>query len=291
MLTGSLVALITPMSDDGNVDYDALAHLIDWQIAEGSDGIVSVGTTGESATLSMEEHIQVIEFTVKHTAGRLPVVAGTGANNTAEAVMLSRRAAEIGADYALSVVPYYNKPSQEGIYRHFKTIAESADIPMIVYNVPGRTVADMHNDTVLRLSEVDNIVGVKDATGNIARACDLFKRLPEGFAVYSGDDPTALAFLLCGGSGVITVSGNIAPKLFAQMCRHALAGEIAQARRCNDLLQDLHKDLFCEPSPAPAKWALQQMGHCGAFARLPIVGLSEKGQQTVRRAMQAAGII
>ncbi|MBR6027253.1 MAG: 4-hydroxy-tetrahydrodipicolinate synthase [Neisseriaceae bacterium] len=291
MLTGSLVALITPMFDDGRVDYETLKHLIDWHIAEGTDAIVSVGTTGESATLTMEEHFKVIETTVQHVNGRVPVIAGTGANNTEEAVHLSRHAASVGADYALSVVPYYNKPSQEGIYRHFCTIAESADIPMILYNVPGRTVADMSNDTVVRLSTIERIVGVKDATGNIARACDLFKRLPENFAVYSGDDSTAMAFLLCGGHGVITVCGNVAPKMFSQMCRHAINGEIKEARKLNDLLQDLHKDLFCEPSPAPTKWALNQLGKCTTFSRLPIVDLTENGQEIVRKAMLSAGIL
>ena len=291
MLTGSLVALVTPMLDDGRVDYDALKKMIDWQIAEGPDAIVAVGTTGESPTLTMEEHFQVIETTVKHAAGRVPVIAGTGANNTAEAVELSRHAESVGADYSLSVVPYYNKPSQEGIYQHFKTIAEKSSIPMILYNVPGRTIADMANSTVLRLAEIDNIVGVKDATGNIGRACELFKKVPQDFAVYSGDDSTAMAFLLCGGHGVITVCGNVAPKMFAQMCRHAINGEIAAARQLNDLLQDLHKDLFCEPSPAPTKWALKQLGMCGSFSRLPIVDLTENGQNIVRRAMQAAGVL
>ena len=291
MLTGSLVALVTPMTDSGAVDYDALKKMIDWQIAEGTDAIVSVGTTGESPTLTMDEHFQVIETTVKHTAGRVPVIAGTGANNTAEAVELAQHAESVGADYSLSVVPYYNKPSQEGIYQHFKTIAEKSNIPMILYNVPSRTVVDMANSTILRLAEIDNIVGVKEASGNIGRACELFKKVPKDFAVYSGDDSSAMAFLLCGGHGVITVCGNVAPKMFAQMCRHAINGEIAAARKLNDLLQDLHKDLFCEPSPAPTKWALKQLGMCGSFSRLPIVDLTENGQAIVRRAMQAAGVI
>ena len=291
MLTGSLVALVTPMLDDGRVDYDALKKMIDWQIAEGTDAIVSVGTTGESPTLTMDEHFQVIETTVKHTAKRVPVIAGTGANNTAEAVELSRHAEQVGADYSLSVVPYYNKPSQEGIYQHFKTIAEKSSIPMILYNVPSRTVADMANSTILRLAEIDNVVGVKEASGNIGRACELFKKVPQDFAVYSGDDSSAMAFLLCGGHGVITVCGNVAPKMFAQMCRYAINGEIAAARKLNNLLQDLHKDLFCEPSPAPTKWALKQLGMCGSFSRLPIVDLTENGQAIVRRAMQAAGVI
>ena len=291
MLTGSLVALVTPMLDNGAVDYDALKKMIDWQIAEGTDAIVSVGTTGESPTLTMDEHFQVIETTVKHAAGRVPVIAGTGANNTAEAVELAQHAERVGADYSLSVVPYYNKPSQEGIYQHFKTIAEKSSIPMILYNVPSRTVADMANSTILRLAEIDNVVGVKEATGNIGRACELFKKAPKDFAIYSGDDSTAIAFLLCGGHGVITVCGNVAPKKFAQMCRHAINGDIAAARKLNDDLQDLHKDLFCEPSPAPTKWALKQLGMCGSFSRLPIVDLTENGQAIVRRAMMAAGVI
>lgn len=291
MLTGSLVALVTPMHESGEIDFDALKKLIDWHIAEGTDAIVAVGTTGESATLSMEEHFQVIETTVQHVNRRVPVIAGTGSNNTAEAVELARHAQSVGADMSLSVVPYYNKPSQEGMYQHFKTIAEQAAIPMILYNVPGRTIADINNDTIVRLSAIDNIIGVKEATGNIGRACELIKRLPENFAIYSGDDPSAMAFLLCGGHGVITVCGNVAPKAFAQMCRHALAGEIAQARKYNDSLQDLHRDLFCEPSPAATKWALSRLGLCHTHSRLPIIDLSSEGQKTVLKAMQMANII
>lgn len=291
MLTGSLVALVTPMDTNGAIDFNALKKLIDWHIAEGTDGIVAVGTTGESATLSMDEHFQVIDATVQHVNGRVPVIAGTGSNNTAEAIELSRHAQEVGANMSLSVVPYYNKPSQEGIYQHFKAIAEHAEIPMILYNVPGRTIADMNNDTIIRLSAIDNIVGVKEATGNIGRACNLFKRLPENFAIYSGDDPTAMAFLLCGGHGVITVCGNIAPKAFALMCHHALAGEIQEAKKYNDTLQDLYDVLFCEPSPAATKWALAQLGLCSTHSRLPIIDLTENGQKTVLNAMQLAKII
>ena len=291
MLTGSLVAIVTPMHEDGRVDFEQFKQLIDWHIAAGTDGIVAVGTTGESATLGVEEHIAVVSAAVAHAAGRIKIIAGTGANNTREAVYLSREAERAGADMTLSVVPYYNKPSQEGIYRHFKTIAEAAAIPMILYNVPGRTVADMANSTILRLAAIDNIIGVKEASGNLGRACDLIKNAPQDFAIYSGDDPSALGFLLCGGHGIISVSANVAPKLFADMCHYALAGDIAAARACNDKLQKLHVDLFCEPSPAPTKWALAQLGKIRAVSRLPIIELSANGQATVLAAMRDADLI
>ena len=291
MLTGSLVAIVTPMHEDGRVDFEQFKQLIDWHIDAGTDGIVAVGTTGESATLGVEEHIAVVKTAVEHAAGRIKIIAGTGANNTREAVHLSQEAERAGADMTLSVVPYYNKPSQEGIYRHFKTIAEAVAIPMILYNVPGRTVADMANDTILRLAAIDNIIGVKEASGNLGRACDLIKNAPADFAIYSGDDPSALGFLLCGGHGIISVSANVAPKLFADMCHHALAGEIAAARACNDKLQKLHSDLFCEPSPAPTKWALAQLGKIRPVSRLPIIELSPAGQAKVRAAMQDAELI
>lgn len=291
MLTGSLVAIVTPLHTDGSVDYEQLKQLIDWHIACGTDGIVAVGTTGESATLSVEEHLTVVETAVKHAAGRIKIIAGAGANNTHEAVHLGKEAEEAGADMILSVVPYYNKPNQEGMYRHFKTIAESTTLPVILYNVPGRTVVDLHPDTVLRLANIDNIIGVKEATGNLARACYLFKHVPEDFAVYSGDDPTALPFLLCGGHGVISVSANVAPKQFADLCHAAMQGDIATARAINDKLQSLHTDLFCEPSPAPTKWALQHLGKIRAVTRLPIIELSEAGQATVLAAMKQAELI
>ncbi|WP_373741800.1 4-hydroxy-tetrahydrodipicolinate synthase [Neisseria sp.] len=291
MLQGSLVALITPMNQDGSINFDQLRNLIDWHIENGTDGIVAVGTTGESATLSVDEHLSVVEATVKHTAKRVPVIAGTGANNTAEAVELSKAAERIGADYTLSVVPYYNKPSQEGIYRHFKTIAEAVSIPMIVYNVPGRTVVNMTNDTVLRLAGIPNIIGVKEASGDIARDTDLINRAPEGFAVYSGDDPTGLAFMLCGGHGVITVAANVAPKLFADMCRAALAGNIAEARRLNEKLIPVYDVMFCEPSPAAPKWALSTLGRCTPHVRLPLIELTEAAQVKVRSALEAAELI
>lgn len=291
MLTGSLVAIVTPLHEDGSVDYEQFKQLIDWHVAAGTDGVVAVGTTGESATLDVDEHLKVIETAVKQAAGRIKIIAGTGANNTREAVHLSQEAEQVGADMTLSVVPYYNKPSQEGIYRHFRTIAEATAIPMILYNVPGRTVADMQPDTALRLAEIDNIIGIKEATGNIGRACYLFKHAPKDFAVYSGDDPSALGFLLCGGQGIISVTANVAPRTFADMCHAALRGDIATARALNDRLQRLHVDLFCEPSPAPTKWALAQLGKIRPVSRLPIIELSEAGQARVRTAMQEAGLI
>lgn len=291
MLTGSLVAVVTPMFDDGKVDYAQFKQLIDWHIESGTDGIVAVGTTGESATLDVDEHLEVVRTAVEHAAGRIKIIAGTGANNTYEAIHLSQQAEKIGADMTLSVVPYYNKPSQEGIYQHFKAIAQASAIPMILYNVPSRTVADMSNDTILRLAEIDNIIGVKEATGNIGRACDLIRRAPKSFAIYSGDDASAMAFLLCGGHGIISVTANVAPKLFADMCHEALVGNIQAARVCNDKLQKLHSDLFCEPSPAPTKWALAQLGKIRAHCRLPIVPLSEAGQQRILSAMREAELL
>ena len=289
MLQGSLVALITPMNQDGSIHYEQLRDLIDWHIENGTDGIVAVGTTGESATLSVEEHLSVIEETVKHVNKRVPVIAGTGANNTLEAIALSRAAEKAGADYTLSVVPYYNKPSQEGIYQHFKTIAESTSIPMIIYNVPGRTVVSMTNDTILRLSEIPNIVGVKEASGNVGSNIELINRAPEGFAVLSGDDHTALPFMLCGGHGVVTVAANAAPKLFADMCRTALQGDIALARELNDRLIPIYDTMFCEPSPAAPKWAVSALGKCEPHVRLPLVPLTENGQAKVRAALKASG--
>lgn len=289
MLQGSLVALITPMNQDGSIHYDQLRQLIDWHIENGTDSIVAVGTTGESATLSVEEHLSVIEETVKHVNKRVPVIAGTGANNTLEAIALSQAAEKAGADFTLSVVPYYNKPSQEGIYQHFKTIAEATSIPMIIYNVPGRTVVSMTNDTILRLSEIPNIVGVKEASGNIGSNIELINRAPEGFAVLSGDDHTALPFMLCGGHGVVTVAANAAPKLFADMCRAALQDDIALARELNDRLIPIYDTMFCEPSPAAPKWAVSALGKCEPHVRLPLVPLTENGQAKVRAALKASG--
>ena len=289
MLQGSLVALITPMNQDGSIHYEQLRDLIDWHIESGTDGIVAVGTTGESATLSVEEHLSVIEETVKHVNKRVPIIAGTGANNTLEAIALSQAAEKAGADFTLSVVPYYNKPSQEGIYQHFKTIAEATSIPMIIYNVPGRTVVSMTNDTILRLSEIPNIVGVKEASGNVGSNIELINRAPEGFAVLSGDDHTALPFMLCGGHGVVTVAANVAPKLFADMCHAALQGDIALARELNDRLIPIYDTMFCEPSPAAPKWAVSALGKCEPHVRLPLVPLTENGQAKVRAALKASG--
>ena len=291
MLKGSLVALITPMNQDGSINYEQLHDLIDWHIENGTDGIVAVGTTGESATLPVEEHLAVIEATVKHVNKRVPVIAGTGANNTVEAIALSKAAEQAGADYTLSVVPYYNKPSQEGIYQHFKAIAEATSIPMIIYNVPGRTVVSMSNDTILRLAEIPNIVGVKEASGNIGNNIELINSVPEGFVVLSGDDPTGLPFMLCGGHGVVTVAANVAPKLFADMCRAALEGDIATARRLNEQLIPIYNTMFCEPSPAAPKWGLSLLGKCEPHVRLPLVALTEDGQAKVRAALEKSGQI
>ena len=291
MLKGSLVALITPMNQDGSINYEQLHDLIDWHIENGTDGIVAVGTTGESATLPVEEHLAVIEATVKHVNKRVPVIAGTGANNTVEAIALSKAAEQAGADYTLSVVPYYNKPSQEGIYQHFKAIAEATSIPMIIYNVPGRTVVSMSNDTISRLAEIPNIVGVKEASGNIGNNIELINSVPEGFAVFSGDDPTGLPFMLCGGHGVVTVAANVAPKLFADMCRAALEGDIATARRLNEQLIPIYNTMFCEPSPAAPKWGLSLLGKCEPHVRLPLVALTEAGQAKVRAALEKSGQI
>ena len=291
MIKGSIVAIVTPMHADGAVDFERFKNLIDWHIANGTQAIVPVGTTGETATLSMDEHLAVVECAVKHANKRIPIIAGAGANNTAEAIHLSRECEVLGADYTLSVVPYYNKPSQEGIYQHFKVIAEAAAIPMIVYNVPGRTVVDMSNDTIMRLAEIDNIVGVKEASGDIARACDLVKRAPADFNLLSGDDNTAMAFMLCGGHGVISVTANVAPKAFSAMCDAALAGNIIKARELNDPLQALHRDMFCEASPAPAKWAMAQLNIIEPHLRLPILPMTANGEAQVRLAMQEAGLI
>ena len=291
MLTGSIVALITPMHADGSVNYEQLQALVEWHIANGTDAIVAVGTTGESATLSVEEHLKVVETVIKTANKRIPIIAGAGANNTREAIVLAQAAEKLGADYTLSVVPYYNKPSQEGMYQHFKAIAEAAAIPMIVYNVPGRTVVDMCNDTIIRLAQIPNIVGVKEASGNIGRVVSLINNVPEGFAVYSGDDPTGMANMLCGGKGVINVAGNVAPKLFSQMCHSALDGNIAQARELNKRLVPLYDVMFCEPSPASPKWAASQLGVCAEHVRLPILPLSPAAQEKVRAALKATNLI
>jgi len=290
MITGSIVAIVTPMNADGSLDFGRLKALIDFHVAEGTDGIVIVGTTGESPTVDVDEHCELIRATVDHAAGRVPVVAGTGANSTAEAIELTRFAAEAGADACLSVVPYYNKPTQEGLYRHFRAVAEAVDLPMYLYNVPGRTVADLANDTTLRLAEIPNIVGIKDATGNMERACDLIARAPADFALYSGDDMTAMMFILLGGHGTISVTANVAPKLMHEMCAAASAGDAIKARAINAKLLGLHRDLFCEANPIPVKWAVARMGLIGAGIRLPLTELSAAMHERVERAMKQAGI-
>ncbi|MBE9608675.1 4-hydroxy-tetrahydrodipicolinate synthase [Chitinilyticum piscinae] len=290
MLTGSLVALVSPMHSDGSLDFPALRQLVDWHIGQGTNALVAVGTTGESPTVSVEEHIELIRVVVEQAAGRVPVIAGTGANSTREAIHLSKQAKAVGADFGLSVVPYYNKPTQEGLYLHFKAIAEEGGLPTLLYNVPGRTITDMSNDTVLRLAAIDGIVGIKDATGNLDRAADLAARLPEGFALLSGDDATTLEFIRLGGHGTISVTANVAPKAMSEMCRLALAGDIAAARTIDDTLQGLHKHLFVEANPIPVKWALEQLGRIGPGIRLPLTRLSEQNQPVVHAAMQQAAL-
>ena len=290
MLTGSLVAIVTPMHEDGSLDIGRFKKLIDWHIAEGTRGIVVVGTTGESPTVNFDEHKELIRIAVEHAAGRVPIVAGTGANSTAEAIELSESAKLSGAQFSLSVVPYYNKPTQEGMYRHFRAIAEAVDLPVILYNVPGRTVADLQNDTVLRLTQVPNIVGIKDATASLERGSDLLRRAPRDFAVYSGEDATGLPLMLMGGHGVISVTANVAPRLMQEMCAAALSGNIAAARAANNRLLGLHTKLFVEGNPIPVKWALVQMGLIESGIRLPLVPLSANFHEIVREAMRQAGI-
>jgi 4-hydroxy-tetrahydrodipicolinate synthase len=290
-IVGSIVALVTPMFEDGSVDYDGLRNLIDWHIAEGTDCIGVVGTTGESPTVSIEENCEIIRVAVQHAAGRVPIMAGAGANNTREAIEMTRVSKEVGADCTLQVVPYYNRPSQEGIYQHFKAIAEAVDLPVVLYNVPGRTVADMLPETTLRLAPVPGIVGVKEATGNIERAAHLIKHAPKGFSIYSGDDGTAVALMLLGGHGNVSVTANVAPRLMHEMCMAAIEGRVQRAREIHLQLLPLHKQLFCEPSPAPTKWAMSRLGKCRPDVRLPITALTEAGQTLVDRAMRDAGVI
>ena len=289
-IVGSIVALVTPMFDDGQVDYDGLRSLIDWHVAEGTDCIGVVGTTGESPTVSVEEHCEIIRIAVEHAAGRVPIMAGCGANATAEAIELSRYAQKVGAACTLQVVPYYNKPSQEGIYRHFKAIAEAVDMPHVLYNVPGRTVADVQHDTVIRLAQVPGIVGIKEATGDIERAAWLIKHAPRGFHIYSGDDSTAIALMLLGGHGNVSVTANVAPRAMHDLCMAAIEGDLKRATAIHMRLLSLHKQLFCEPSPAPAKWAMSRLGRCRPAVRLPILPLTDSGQALVQRALQEAGL-
>ena len=291
VINGSIVALVTPMHEDGSIDYPGLRKLIDWHVAEGTDCVGVVGTTGESPTVSVEEHCEIIRVAIEHAKGRVPIMAGTGGNSTAEAIELSRYALKVGADCTLSVVPYYNKPSQEGIYRHFKAIAEAVDVPMVLYNVPGRTVADMQVETTLRLAQVPGIVGVKEASGEIDRASWLIKRAPAGFSIYSGDDGTAVALMLLGGHGNVSVTANVAPKLMHELCIAAMAGRVKEAAAIHLQLMPLHTHLFTEPSPAPTKWAMARLGLCGEALRLPITPLSAAGQATVGQAMRDAGLL
>ena len=290
MITGSLVAIVTPMKEGGELDLAGFRKLIDWHVGEGTDGIVVVGTTGESPTVDFDEHKELIRIAVQHSRGRIPIIAGTGGNSTAEAIELTESAKENGATACLSVVPYYNKPTQEGQYQHFRKIAEAVDLPMILYNVPGRTVADLQNDTVMRLAQVPGIIGIKDATASLERGTDLLRRAPRNFAIYSGEDVTALALILLGGHGVISVTANVAPKLMHQMCAAALVGDVKRARELNDRLLPLHQRLFVETSPAPVKWAMAQMGLIENGLRLPMVPLSERSYQAVREALHEAGI-
>jgi 4-hydroxy-tetrahydrodipicolinate synthase len=290
MITGSLVAIVTPMLEDGALDVPRFRKLIDWHIAEGTDGIVVVGTTGESPTVDFDEHKELIRVAVEHSMGRIPIIAGTGGNSTAEAIELTESAKRAGATACLSVVPYYNKPTQEGMYRHFRKIAESADIPQILYNVPGRTVADLQNDTVLRLAEVPGIIGIKDATASIERGTDLLRRAPRNFAIYSGEDSTALALMLLGGHGVISVTANVAPRLMREMCAAALVGDVKKARELNFRLLPLHQRLFVEANPIPVKWALSEMGLIEPGIRLPLSPLAERFYGTVREALAEAGV-
>ncbi len=291
MIAGSMVALVTPMTESGDVDWPALEQLIEWHIAEGTHAIVAVGTTGESATLTVEEHCAVIRRCVEISARRIPVIAGTGANATREAIELTEAARGAGADACLLVTPYYNKPTQEGLYQHFRAVAAAVAIPQILYNVPGRTACDMKNDTVVRLATVANIIGIKDATGDIPRARELIERVPASFAVCSGDDATALELILAGGKGDISVTANVAPKQMAQLCNAALNGDAATARAINDKLMPLHRDLFVESNPIPVKWAMQQMGRIAGGIRLPLTPLSAAAQPVVTAALRAAGIL
>jgi len=290
-LQGSIPAIVTPMHEDGSLDLPAFRKLIDWHVEEGTDALVVVGTSGESATLNVEEHILMVKTAVEHAAGRLPIIAGSGGNSTTEAVELTREAKAVGAQASLQVVPYYNKPTQEGMYRHFSKIAETVDLPVVLYNVPGRTVADMSNETILRLAQVPGIVGVKEATGNIDRAAHLIKHAPEGFRIFSGDDPTAIALMLLGGHGNISVTANVAPRQMSELCKAALAGDAKTARAIHLKLLALHKYLFAEANPIPVKWALQELGRIEGGIRLPLTPLDAPYHDVVRAALREAGLL
>lgn len=293
MIKGSIVALVSPMFEDGTIDYDSYRNLIEMHIAAGTNAIVAVGTTGESPTVDYDEHNELVRVAVETAGGRIPVIAGTGSNSTKEAIELSAYAASVGADATLQVVPYYNKPTQEGLFQHFKAISDAVDIPIILYNVPGRTVADLKNDTVLRLLELPNIIGLKDATGDLGRASELLSRLPKDreFAIYSGNDDSALALMLMGGAGVISVTANVAPELMSRMCAMALANDVMGAREINDRLMPLHKELFCGPNPIVPKWALHRMGLIPPGIRLPLTPLSPSKHEQVERALMVGGCI
>ena len=288
---GSIVALVTPLFEDGNVDYDSLRKLIDWHIAEGTNCIGVVGTTGESPTVSVEEHCEIIRVAVEQAAGRVPIMAGAGANSTREAIELSKFAKKVGADGTLQVVPYYNKPTQEGIYQHFKAIVEAVDIPVVLYNVPGRTVADMLPETALRLAQLPGIIGIKEATGNLDRAAWLIKQAPKGFSIFSGDDPTAVHLMTMGGHGNISVTANVAPRDMAELCKAAMAQDAKRAVELHMKLLPLHKQLFVEPNPIPVKWALAHMGKIGGALRLPLTPLTPASQELVKAALHESGVL
>jgi len=290
-IRGSIVALITPMLADGAVDYPALRKLIDWHIAQGTDCVCVVGTTGESPTVTVQEHCEIIRVSVAQAAGRVPIMAGCGANSTSEAIELAQFAKSVGANCQLQVVPYYNKPTQEGLYQHFLAIAKAVDLPMVLYNVPGRTVADMAHETVLRLAHVPGIVGIKEATGNIERAQWLIKEAPPGFSIYSGDDPTAVALMLCGGHGNVSVTANIAPRLMHELCMAALAGDVRGAMAIQMQLLPLHKGLFVEANPIPVKWAAAKMGLCSEAIRLPLTPLSENLRPALQTLLASTGLV
>jgi 4-hydroxy-tetrahydrodipicolinate synthase len=291
MITGSIVAIVTPMHEDGSLDLARYRSLIDWHIQSGTAAIVAVGTTGESPTVDVDEHAQLISVAVEQCAGRVPVIAGAGGNSTREAIDLTRHAASVGAAASLQVVPYYNKPGQEGLYQHFRAVAEAVNLPVILYNVPGRTVADLSNDTTVRLAQIPNIVGLKDATGDMPRACDLLDRLPESFALYSGNDDSALALMALGGHGVISVTANVAPAEMAALCRAALGGDLVTARRINRQLLPLHLKLFVEANPIPVKWALKKMGRIEGGIRLPMTELESRHHATILDALQRAKVL
>ena len=290
-IRGSIPALVTPMNEDGSLDLPGFRALIDWHIAEGTNGLVVVGTSGESPTVTVDEHVQLIEATVKHVAGRIPVIAGAGGNSTAEAVELASHAKQLGADASLQVVPYYNKPSQEGLFRHFSAIAEKVDLPVILYNVPGRTVADLEHETILRLAQVPGIVGVKDATGNIDRGARLIHAAPEGFSIFSGDDPTAVALMLLGGHGNISVTANVTPRLMSDLCVAALAGDAPGASKIHMQLLALHRAMFVEANPIPVKWALQRIGKMPGGIRLPLTPLDARYHEVVLAALRGLNLL